>query len=312
MTILISNASKGVGTLIKSMTGFGRGRFSSPGFACSVEVRSVNHRFLDLHVRVPTELSPLEVPLRRFIQSKIRRGRIDLVVLVEKNDTVNLSLNRPLLEAYLRILETLKAETRAMVEPDLVQILRIPGIISTESPLSSSASFEQLKTDVTRAAEEALSSLESMKVQEGQALARDIRDRLDSIEKATATIEASSEGLLSAYHQKISTRLKEWIGEIPVDPVRVAQEAALYVERSSIAEEITRLRSHVVQARSLVDGGQDIGKTLDFLLQEMNREANTMLSKTTGITGNGLEIANSAILVKSEIEKIREQAQNVE
>jgi uncharacterized protein (TIGR00255 family) len=298
--------------MIKSMTGFGRGRYETDGFACAVEVKSVNHRFLDPHFKLPLEFAGVEVRLKRLVQSRIRRGRLDLMLNVERNEAIEFNLNAPVLQAYLKVIEELKQDFALAGDFDLVQLLRMPGIMNAEGASLSLDARSSIEEGIVLAAEAALQELEGMRTEEGLALGADILKRLRLIEKKTALIRAQVQGSLAAYQERLKTRLNELLRGGTIDPNRLVQEAAFYVERSDITEEVTRLQSHVEQCEALLDSNQEAGKTLDFVLQEMNREANTILSKTTGLTGNGLEIANAAIVIKTEVEKIREQAQNVE
>ncbi|MCI0418089.1 MAG: YicC family protein [Acidobacteria bacterium] len=298
--------------MIKSMTGFGRGRHEGEAFACTVELKSVNHRFLDPHLRLPAEFAGVELKLKRLIQSRIKRGRLDLFLNIERNQTVEFSFNEPVLQAYLKAIEKLKTDFLLAGELDLVQLLRVPGIMNLEGMSLSSEGRQQIEDGVVQAAELALTELERMRVDEGVALRNDIVTRLGVIQERVEVIRRQIHGALNAYQERLKVRLGELLRGTPVDPNRLVQEAAFYVERSDISEEVTRLQSHLEQCEALLSSGEEAGKTLDFLLQEMNREANTILSKTTGLTGNGLEIANAAIVIKTEVEKIREQVQNIE
>ena len=298
--------------MIKSMTGFGRGRYERSVFACTVEIKSVNHRFLDAHVRLPSELGELELRIKRWIQSRIKRGRIDLVLTIEKNEILGFSLNTSVLQAYLKAFERLRTEFGLRGEIDPVQLLRTPGILNLEAANLSGEALEVAEKGIEEAVQSAIEDLDTMRVEEGKALCADILGRLHTIEREAVAIRSMTTGALNAYQERLQLRLGELLKGVPLEPARVVQEAAFYVERSDISEELTRLESHVEQSRGLLGNGHDVGKTMDFLLQEMNREANTILSKTTGLVGGSMEISNRAILIKSEIEKIREQIQNVE
>ena len=221
-------------------------------------------------------------------------------------------MNAPVLHAYLKAIEKLKKDFALSGELDLVQLLRIPGIMNSDGMALSPDAFAAVEEGIASATEAALLELERMRMEEGTALREDILKRLRLIQEKVVIIHRQIQGALTAYQERLKARLSELLRGAPVDPNRLVQEAAFYVERSDITEEVTRLQSHVEQCEALLGTGDEAGKTLDFLLQEMNREANTILSKTTGLTGNGLEIANAAIVIKTEVEKIREQAQNVE
>jgi uncharacterized protein (TIGR00255 family) len=298
--------------MIKSMTGFGRGKHEGEAFACTVEVKSVNHRFLDPHLKLPSEFASVELKLKRLIQSRIKRGRLDLFLNIERSQTVDFTFNEPVLQAYVKAIEKLKRDFSLSGELDLVQLIRVPGIMNLEGMSLSPEGRQQIEDGIVQAAENALSELEGMRADEGISLRNDILARLNLIQARVEVIRQQIPNALDAYQERLRVRLNELLRGTPVDPNRLVQEAAFYVERSDISEEVTRLQSHVEQCEALLNSGEEAGKTLDFLLQEMNREANTILSKTTGLTGNGLEIANAAIVIKTEVEKIREQAQNIE
>ena len=298
--------------MIKSMTGFGRGKHEGERFACAVEVKSVNHRFLDPHLKLPPEFAGVELKLKRLIQSRIKRGRLDLFLNIERSYEADFAFNEPVLRAYINAIEKLKKEFSLSGELDLVQLVRAPGIMNLEGSSLSAEGRQEIEDGIVQAAEMALSELERMRAEEGVALRNDIVDRLAVIHGRVQAIRRQVSGALDAYQERLKIRLGELLRGTPVDPNRLVQEAAFYVERSDISEEVTRLQSHVEQCEVLLDSGEEAGKTLDFLLQEINREANTILSKTTGLTGNGLDIANAAIVIKTEVEKIREQVQNIE
>jgi uncharacterized protein (TIGR00255 family) len=298
--------------MIKSMTGFGRGHFDSDVFSCSVEIKAVNHRFLDMHVRLPQELADLEFKAKRWLQAGIKRGRIDLTLNIEKNEAIGLSYNPSLVRAYIDVWKQLKQEYALAGELDPIQLMRIPGVFNLESLSPKSGMRQKIEEGIQTAIQLAIADLDQMKINEGAALREDILKRLSTIAQNTAKIQALTQGALTAYQERLETRLRDLLGNTQLEPGRLLQEAAFYVERSDITEEVTRLGSHNIQVGNLLEAAEDIGKTLDFLLQEMNREANTILSKSTGLTGSGQEIANHAILIKTEVEKIREQAQNVE
>jgi len=294
------------------MTGFGRGRYDGERFTCAAEIRAVNHRFLDIHIRLPVELASFEIKVKKFVQSRIKRGRLDVTVTLEQNQTSDISLNEALLGVYLGATEKLRNEYGLKGEIDLIQLLRIPGMLNLEAMAIKEDAMSVLEKTIENATEAAVENLEQMRIEEGQQLKPDILGRLGSIQEKVSRISQLMEGTLEAYQDRLMSRLTELLRGVSLDANRVAQEAALYVERSDITEEMTRLHSHTNQFAEMIENGEEVGKTLDFLSQEMNREANTILSKTTGITGNGLEISTAAIGIKTEVEKIREQIQNVE
>lgn len=298
--------------MIHSMTGYGRGQWQEGNWLCRVEVKSVNHRFLDIHNRLPPELSSLDGKIRKWIQERIKRGRIDLFLKIEKGDEPEFSLNRPLLQGYLDALELLERDYSVGGSLDPSRLLRTPGMLVQESAPVSDEQLAALEVGVADAVAHALSDLETMRQTEGQALENEIRQRLDAIQTEVQRIETHSEGLLELHRERLTARMESILADIEVDPARILQEAAHQADRGDIREEVSRLISHGAQSRTLLSGSGEVGKKMDFMMQEMNREANTILSKNAGLANRRLDITNAAITIKTEIEKIREQIQNVE
>ena len=298
--------------MIHSMTGYGRGQWQEESWLCRVEVKSVNHRYLDIQNRLPSELSSLDGKIRKWIQKRIRRGRIDLFLKIERGDDPGFSLNRPLFEGYLDALKLLERDYSIGGNADPSQLLRMPGMLARESAPISDEQLAVLEVGVASAVAQALSDLETMRRAEGQVLETEIRKRLDAIQTEVQRIETQSEGLLELHRERLKTRMETILAEVDVDPARLLQEAAHQADRGDIREEVSRLISHGAQCRALLSGSGEVGKKIDFMMQEMNREANTILSKNSGLADHRLDITNAAITIKTEIEKIREQIQNVE
>ncbi|HEX2713968.1 MAG TPA: YicC/YloC family endoribonuclease [Candidatus Acidoferrales bacterium] len=297
------------------MTGFAQARVEQDGWSLRVSLRSVNHRFLDLHLRLPEGFEVFEPEIRRVVRERLRRGHVDITLHFAPTGPAAVQVNRELAEAYLKAAEDLRQEFGMKTEPDLLAVLRLPGVIAAAGAPGTRLSEEdqeRLARPVTMCLEEALVRLEEMRRSEGRLLAEEMARRLKHIAENAARVEVLADGSRPAYTRRLEARLKELLGDAPLDPMRLAQEAALLAERGDISEEVARLRSHVEQFQKLLAEGGELGKKLDFLLQEMQREANTMLSKTPGIEAEGLTITDLALEVKSEIEKLREQAQNVE
>lgn len=296
------------------MTGYAQARVEQNGWSLRISLRSVNHRFLDLHVRLPEGFEAFEPGIRQALRERLRRGHVDVTLHFEPAGPVAVQVNRELAEAYLRAAEDLRRQFGMNTEPDLVSVLRLPGVIAAGAPGGVLAEDEQerLAPQVAACLQEALARLEEMRRSEGCRLAEEMVRRLAYISERMARIEALAEHNRPAYARWLEARLKDLLAETPLDPARLAQEAALLAERSDISEELARVRSHVDQFHKLLADAGEPGKKLDFLLQEMQREANTMLSKTPGIEAEGLAITELALEVKSEIEKLREQVQNVE
>jgi uncharacterized protein (TIGR00255 family) len=300
---------------IYSMTGFAQARVERDGGAVRINLRSVNHRFLDLHLRMPDGFEVFESRIRQTIRNRLRRGHVDVNIYYEPGGAGTVEVNHGLVESYMKAVERLRQEFVIKTEPDLVALLRLPGVVAAPGgagELQNEETQERLGGQVEACLEQALNKLEAMRRSEGQALNAEMQEILGKIAARSAEIETLTERVRPAIARRLAERLEELLKGVQIDPIRLAQEAALLAERSDVSEELARLRSHVEQFRKLVAGAGEAGKKLDFLLQEMQREANTLLSKTPGVESEGLAITELALEVKSDIEKLREQAQNVE
>lgn len=291
--------------MILSMTGYGTGSAREGDTTVSVEVKTVNHRFLDLHVRTARDCQFLEPEVQRAVRARISRGRVDVGVTVQNSGAGGFRVRTDMVRRYLGAVDRLRDEFQLEGELDLRALLTLPGVLETEDGVSPEAG--PLLELTGRSLEEALGHVLEMRRREGEALRADMLGNLDSIEANTLPIGRLSRddaaGYLKALQERIAKLLPQGVG----DPQRLAQEAALIADRADIGEEVTRMHSHIGQFRRLVDGGEKPGKKLDFLIQEMQREANTILSKS----GN-LEVTGLGIAVKTDVEKLREQVQNVE
>jgi uncharacterized protein (TIGR00255 family) len=292
---------------MKSMTGFGRGSLAGENFSVSVDLKTVNNRFLDVHLRIGPELSALEAAIKRRISQRLSRGRVDANLTFERTGEVSYELNRPLIAGYISALRAMQHEFNVTGEPDINVIARLPGAMQ---PVRDGID-ERMVAGVERAIDDALSDLEQMRAREGEELAAEMRSRLDEIERHVPIIEDAASGLVEAYRSRLQKRIAELVARdgqnIELDQGRLSQEVAYLADRSDISEEIARLRSHLTQFREVVETEGETGKRLDFLLQELNREANTVLSKSTDMT-----IKEAGLAIKAEVEKLREQVQNVE
>lgn len=297
--------------MVRSMTGYSKVRLEDGGLSLNVAVKTVNHRFLDLQFRMPMVLSPMEPALRGIVKRHIVRGHIEVSVNLDAAGAEELKVNREVLKAYIKICREVQDELGSAAEPDIAQLLRIPGVLSNENELSDKE-LAAVRKVLEAALTEALERLNSMRDREGSALEKDILDRLDRLESLRKSIGKLARRIPQYAQQRLENRLHELLGAVHVDAARLAQEVAYLVSRSDIAEELTRFQSHLVQARQLIAENPEVGKKLDFLLQELNREANTLLSKTSDVPQIGGEVGRQAIEMKSEIEKIREQVQNIE
>jgi uncharacterized protein (TIGR00255 family) len=293
---------------IRSMTGFAqvKGQVTAD-VAFSLSIKAVNHRFLDLHFRLPANSDVVEVALRRLLKEKLARGHVDVNLSFEQASAAPLTLNRQLVAAYVKAFRSAAAENNLAAEPDLNAVLRLPGALdSTSAPPE-----EVLLPAVLPKLEEALSQLNRMRTEEGRGMEHELRERMAHIASACKEVRKYRELVLKTYSDRLKTRMQEWLGA-SVDQERILQEAALLADRSDIQEELVRLENHVQHFLGLLDENGEIGKKLDFLLQEMNREANTLLSKTSGLAGDAVRISESGLAMKSDIEKAREQVQNIE
>jgi uncharacterized protein (TIGR00255 family) len=296
---------------LRSMTGYAQAHAVENGWSLRVSLRSVNHRFLDLHLRVPEGLAPLEPLMRKLVREHLRRGHVDLTVQFDVAGSAAVGVNREVASAYINAAKDLSDEFGLRSNPDIAGIMRLPGVIG--NPVASIESeLERVEASLTKCLGEALDKLDRMREQEAGHLSEEMAGRLAAMSTLVNRIEALAERVRPAFVKRLETRLKELLGEAPLDPTRVAQEAAIAAERSDVTEELARLRSHVQQFNALLAGASDVGKKMDFLLQEMQREANTTLSKTPGSDAEGLEMTQIGLELKSEIEKMREQVQNIE
>jgi uncharacterized protein (TIGR00255 family) len=295
---------------LKSMTGYAQARVEQSGWTVQLSLRSVNHRFLDLRIRMPEGWDALESEIRQVTREKIRRGHLDVTLQVEAVKRNSVSIHKDVAAAYLEAARELGLQFGVKSDPDLAAILRLPGVTSLGAP--GEQEIEQLSALVRQCLVHAIEKLDHMRLAEGHLLEAELSRRLAALAELAGHAEILSERAQPAYAKRLDARLKELLGAVAIDPNRLAQEAAFAAERSDTTEELARLRSHVQQFRGLLDSGGEVGKRLDFLLQEMQRETNTLLSKTNGIDTEGLEITKLGLEMKSEIEKLREQVQNIE
>jgi uncharacterized protein (TIGR00255 family) len=302
--------------MIRSMTGYSSVRKETGDFALSVSLKSTNHRFLDVRFRLPAALEPLEADLRRMVTQSVARGHLEITVSFDRVGAHVLQLNERMLQGYVAACEGLRQHFGVIAPPDPVALLHIPGMISASDEALPAETFERVRAALESLVRQALSDFNQMRTVEGRTLEADLRARLERIKTLAAGVQDIALRVPGLYRKRLEARLKELLGPAPgspsLEPGRLAQEVLYLASRSDITEELTRLASHLDQAATLLDEGNEVGKKLDFLLQEMNREANTILSKTTDVPEAGPEVARQAIEMKTEIEKLREQAQNIE
>ena len=298
--------------MLKSMTGYAQAEVEQEPFRLKVTLKSVNHRFLDLHLRLPAELEPFEIKVRRLIQRRVHRGHVEVSMQLQRLDGAPIAIDRTLVAGYVKLFRELREQFELSGELDLVGLLRLPGVANPSVAALGEEERQRLDPLIDRALDAALTRLDEMRLEEGRAIAEEFRRRAGDICQRATRLAELARASRPAYAAWLENRLKELLGSIPLDPVRLGQEAALLAERSDVSEEITRLSSHLAQLNALFEAETEVGKKLDFLLQEMNREANTILSKTPGLEQQGLEMTALGLEVKAEIEKLREQAQNIE
>jgi len=293
---------------LRSMTGYAQVRGQANArLAFALSLKSVNHRFLDLHFRMPSDADALEMKLRRLLKERLARGHVEVTLNLDGSGAGGFALNRQLIAGYVQAFRAASVEFGVGGEPDLNVALRMPGAM--DSGVESAG--EELEAAVMVSVEDVLTRFNQMREAEGAGIERELRERMKHLRAAAAGIGAHRSTILRAYAERLESRMREMLGA-QVDKDRILQEAAVLVDRSDIQEELVRLNTHVDHFVALLDQGGEVGKKMDFLLQEMNREANTLLSKTSGLAGEALKITEAGLLMKSEIEKSREQVQNLE
>lgn len=296
---------------LRSMTGYAEAKAEDGGLALHVGVRSVNHRFLDLHPRLPEGLESLENVVRRLVRERVQRGHLDLFIRVESSVAPAVRIHHDAVQLYLRVIEELKSEFDLREEPDLGSILRLPGVVETGSPLGAGNS-DHLEALLERALGEALARLDEMRQAEGARLGEEMAAAATRLAGEVRQLEELGELGRTAYAARLRERIQELLADQAVDPSRLAQEAALVASRSDATEEMARLRSHLQQFTAALSGSGEAGKKLDFLCQEMLREVNTTLAKAPSLGPDALALTQLGLEVKGEIEKLREQVQNIE
>lgn len=292
--------------MILSMTGYGSGSAQKDGLTVSIEIRTVNHRFLDLHVRLPREYLFVEGDIQQQVRTCLDRGRVEVSATIQNTASTPLVINANLVKGYFAAADRLKAEYSLDESLDLKTILSLPGVLQSRDTLQAEdagAASELMKECL----QTALAGVLTMRKNEGGALQAEMTRFLSLIEQSTKRIQELSLNSAQEELERLRARISQLLTQGGIDPQRLAQEAALLADKSDISEEVARLGSHIEQFLRLMGGEEKAGKKLDFLLQEMQREANTILSKS----GN-IEISRNAIAIKADIEKLREQVQNVE
>jgi uncharacterized protein (TIGR00255 family) len=296
---------------IRSMTGFARvSRALTPG-ELTLSIKAVNHRGLDLHFHMPPEFDAVEPAMRAAIRKRVSRGHIQVQVFFRRHAEAPGPgvINEALLKSWLDSFHTMASRYGLDSKPDLNQALRLPGMMESRG---AAPADESLERETLEMATEAIEELDLFRAREGASIETEIRNRAASLRELVGKMEEIRERALPYFHQRLKDRLGELLGGTQIEPGRLAQEAALLAERSDISEELVRLKTHADQTDALLSAEGETGKKLDFLLQEMNRETNTILSKTGGLGDQGLTMTDLGLAAKAEIDRIREQSLNIE
>ena len=292
--------------MIRSMTGYGRAAGSCEGRQITVEIRSVNNRYLDCGVKLPRAYSFAEEPIKREVRQRVSRGKVDVFVTVAtlQSEDVVVTLNRPVLEGYLAAMREIAAHYPVQDDVTVSALSRLPDVFLLNKAEEDEEALTNALCEVTRAA---LDAFQTMRETEGAALERDLHEKAEGLRAMDAKVEERSPVTVALYRQRLEDKLRETLASTSIDESRILTEAALFADRVAVDEETVRLRSHLAQLDTLLASDVPVGRKLDFLLQEMNRETNTIGSKCSD-----LELTQTVVAMKSELEKIREQIQNIE
>ena len=292
--------------MIKSMTGYGRAVETVNGREFTVELRSVNNRYLDCTVKMPRSLSFAEETVKQAVKKAVSRGKVDVFISMksENADDTTITLNKTVLEGYLAAMRQMVTEYGVQDDISVSAVSRLPEVFSVEKP---EVDEEQLQADLMGVVEKALEGYNTMRCTEGTALADDLRSRGETILSLVEKVEAGNGQTVIAYRARLYAKLQDVLANTSIDESRILTEAAIFADKVAVDEETVRLRSHLKQMNTMLDGGGAVGRKLDFLLQEMNRESNTIGSKCSDV-----KLARIVVDIKAELEKIREQTQNIE
>ena len=291
--------------MIKSMTGYGKSSLSINSREYQVEIKTVNHKYIDTNIRIPRIISYLEDDVRKLITSKLKRGKVDVLITFENfnKDDNEIKINKELAKMYIDSFKDLAQEENLSTNIDVTEITKLPDVVIVKSNIDE----EQIKSELLQVVENAVNNLIEMRQSEGNRISGDILAKISQIEEKNEEIFGLSTGLIREYVVKLETRIKEILKTEELDKSRLMQEIVIYADKCSVEEEVTRLRSHISQLKEIINSKEPTGKKMDFLIQEMNRETNTIGSKA-----NNLEITNRVIDIKTILEDIREQVQNIE
>lgn len=291
--------------MIKSMTGYGKSNMSKNLREYQVEIKSVNHRYLDVSIKMPRSLSYLEEEIKKAVSAKLTRGKVDVFITFYNNSLEgrDIKINTEIARMYIKELRDLAESEGIVADIPVTEISKLPDVLT----IQNNQDDETIKNELLEVTNQAIENLVGMRKIEGEKIAQDLFTRIQDINGKVKKISSLSTGLIEDYVVKLNTRIKELLQDQEIDEARLAQEVVIYADKCSIEEEVTRLNSHVYQFRELLNSNEAVGKKLDFMIQEMNRETNTIGSKA-----NNLEITNEVINMKTQLENIREQVQNIE
>lgn len=291
--------------MIKSMTGYGKSNLVKNSREYQVEIKSVNHRYLDVSIKMPKCLSYLEEEIRKIIATKLKRGKIDVLINFDNNSIEgrNITINTEIAKMYIRKLKELAESESLTMDIPVTEISKLPDVLVIQNEQDD----EVIKKELIEVTIDSVDKLLEMRKIEGKKIVEDLTERIEQINQKVKKISTLSTGLIEEYVVKLNTRVKELLKDQEVDETRLAQEVVIYADKCSVEEEVTRLDSHIYQFKELLNSDEAIGKKLDFIIQEMNRETNTIGSKA-----NNLDITNEVINIKTQLENIREQVQNIE
>ena len=291
--------------MIKSMTGYGKSSLCINSREYQIEIKAVNHKYIDVNIKLPRIISYLEDEVRKYIISKIKRGKIDITITFENygKDGNNIKINTELAKFYIESLKKLAEEENLSTEINVTEITKMPDVLTIKNDINE----DEIKQELLQVLKEATDQLIEMRKKEGAKISVDILNKIDQIEIKTNEILQLYTGLIEEYVVKLEARIKDLLKTDELDKARLMQEVVIYADKCSIEEEVTRLKSHISQLRNLINIDEPTGKKMDFLIQEMNRETNTIGSKS-----NNLDITNDVITIKTILEDIREQIQNIE
>ena len=292
--------------MIKSMTGYGRARETRNGRDITVELRSVNNRYLDCTVKMPRVYIFAEDKVKALVQKAVSRGKVDVFITIDETEAESavVAVNKPLAEGYLRAIGELERNYGLVPDLTAYRLARFPDVLTVTK---AEEELEAVSADICAVLTRAISAYNAMRETEGAKLAEDLLGRLDTIEALTAAVEERSPQTVAEYREKLLARMQEVLNSTTIDESRILTEAAIFADKVAVDEETVRLRSHLSQLRIMLQGSEPVGRKLDFLIQEVNREANTIGSKC-----NDVAIARKVVDLKAEVEKIREQVQNIE